>query len=220
MNEAVERGLTSNLIFRSKRFKTIHENSEGIYLSVEDLSKIAKHDLSNNLRLDRVRDLFLIGCYTGLRFSDLTKLKEENFIQNGTQAKIKTEKTGQIVIIPLNTIVKTLLNKYDGVPPSAISNQKMNAYLKEIGELAEIDEEVLISLTKGGKNQSTSFKKYELITVHTARRSFATNAFLNDVPSISIMKITGHRTENAFMKYIKISQEENANKLTDHPFFK
>lgn len=220
MNEAVERGLTKNLDFRNKRFKTFSENTEGIYLSIADLNKIAKLDLADNPRLDKVRDLFLIGCYTGLRFSDLTKLKEENFIQNGSQAKIKTEKTGQIVVIPLNSIVREILNKYDGVPPNAISNQKMNAYLKEIGILAEIDEEFLFTLTKGGKNQSKSFKKYELITVHTARRSFATNAFLNNVPSISIMKITGHRTENAFMKYIKISQEDNANKLIEHPFFK
>ena len=78
----------------------------------------------------------------------------------------------------------------------------------------------MISTTKGGIKQNVSFKKHELITVHTARRSFATNAYLMNIPPISIMKITGHKTERAFLKYIKISQEDNANKLINHPFFK
>ncbi len=86
-------------------------------------------------------------------------------------------------------------------------------------ELAGMNETIERVATKGGKRIREVFKKYEMITVHTARRSFATNAFLHNVPSISIMKITGHRTEKNFLKYIKISQEENANKLIAHPFF-
>ena len=124
-----------------------------------------------------------------------------------------------MVVIPLNNYIKEILKKYAGVVPYVISNVKMNKYLKELIELVEIDDDVLISFTKGGVRQTKCFKKYQLVTVHTARRSFATNAFLRDIPTISIMKITGHRTERAFMKYIKISQEENANKLTNHPFF-
>ena len=95
----------------------------------------------------------------------------------------------------------------------------MNKYLKELGENAGIEENVPIHFTKNGEKVFEKYKKYELITVHTARRSFATNAYLNDVPTISIMKITGHRTEKAFLKYIKISQEDNAIKLMNHPFF-
>jgi integrase len=95
----------------------------------------------------------------------------------------------------------------------------MNAYLKEIGEEAKLDEPIEIVSTKGGKRVKEVFEKWELITVHTARRSFATNAYLHQVPSISIMKITGHTTERNFLKYIKISQEDNANKLLNHPFF-
>jgi hypothetical protein len=96
----------------------------------------------------------------------------------------------------------------------------MNEYLKELGEMAELIEDVVISLTKGVARQTETFKNFELITTHTARRSFATNAYLQNVPTISIMKITGHRTEKSFLKYIKISQEDNANKLINHPFFK
>ena len=112
-----------------------------------------------------------------------------------------------------------IINKYHGSLPAVISNQKMNDYLKEIGEKAKIKDTVKTAITKGGKTENSINEKFELITTHTARRSFATNAYLMDVPSISIMKITGHKTESSFMKYIRISQEDNANKLISHPFF-
>jgi integrase len=220
MNEAVERNLTTNIQFRHRRFKGMEENSESIYLTVEELKKIHDLDLSDNQRLNRVKDLFIIGCYTGLRFSDLIQLRDENLIDNYRKAKVKTEKTGALVIIPLHKYIREILKKHNGVPLQVISNQKMNEYLKELGEKAEINEDVTFTLTKGGKLVSETFKKYDLITVHTARRSFATNAYLNGVPTISIMKITGHKTEKTFLKYIRISQEDNANKLLDHPFFK
>jgi integrase len=219
MNEAVERGLTNNLQFRSKKFKKLQEPAENIYLSTKEIDRIYELDLSDNERLDKVRDLFVIGCYTGLRFSDLVQLKDKNLIDNKTKAKIKTEKTGEVVIIPLHRYIKEILIKHDGIPPAAISNQKMNDYLKELGEKAKIEDHVLITATKAGKKQSESFKKFELISSHTARRSFATNAYLNGVPTLSIMKITGHKTEKAFLTYIKMSQEDNANKLSNHPFF-
>jgi integrase len=95
----------------------------------------------------------------------------------------------------------------------------MNKYLKDIGKDAKINNLESTSITKGGMRVDKTYKKYELITVHTARRSFATNMFLNDVPTISIMKITGHKTEKNFLKYIRISPEENAKKLAEHPYF-
>jgi len=219
MNEAVDRKLTTNLQFKNKRFKTVEEPTETIYLSEGELERLYTLDLTTNPRLDKVRDLFIIGCYTGLRFSDLIQLRAENLSTCGRMVKIQTQKTGEMVIVPLKGYVKEILKKYGGMPPAAISNQKMNDYLKELGEMAQIEASVLITATKGGKRQTEAFKKWELITTHTARRSFATNAYLQNVPTISIMKITGHRTEKSFLKYIKISQEDNANKLVSHPFF-
>ena len=123
-------------------------------------------------------------------------------------------------VIPLHKYVIEILAKYKGSLPPVISNQKMNKYIKEIGEIAGIDETTKIAITRGGKTETNLFPKFDLMTTHTARSSFSTNAYLMDIPSISIMKITGHRTERSFMKYIRISQEENANKLNNHPFFK
>ena len=163
--------------------------------------------------------MFIIDCYTGLRFSDLVSLRKENINRARDVVKITTRKTGEVVTIRLKGYVREILKKYGGTLPEPISNQKMNDYLKELGNLAEIEKDIIITQTKGCKRQSETFKKWELITTLTARRSFATNAYLLNVPSISIMKITGHRTERSFLKYIKISQEDNANKLINHPFF-
>ena len=179
---------------------------------------IEKLDLSDDLRIDRVRDMFLVGCYTGLRFSDLSQLKIENIQKGKRVIKVRTQKTEETVVIPIGSVVNRLIEKYDGHFP-VISNDKMNEYLKEVGEKATLKEKEII-YTKGGKRKREVYKKWELITVHTARRSFATNAFLQGVPSISIMKITGHRTEKNFLQYIKITQEDNANKLIDHLFFR
>ena len=95
----------------------------------------------------------------------------------------------------------------------------MNDYLKDIGQKAEIKEQISISKFEGGLKVTKTLPKYELISTHTARRSGATNMYLAGIPAISIMKITGHKTEKAFMRYIQMSQEDNANKLIDHPFF-
>lgn len=219
MNEALDRKLHQNLEYKNRKFKTIEEESENIYLSLSEIDTLIELDLSDNSRLSKVRDLFIISCFTGLRYSDLIQLGNQSLIDNRTKIKVKTEKTGEMVIIPLNKKVIEILNKYNGFPEYVISNQKMNEYLKELGVKAKLDEDVYLSCTKNNKICVEPYKKHELITIHTGRRSFATNAFLKGVPTISIMKITGHRTEKAFMKYIKISQADNANKLVNHPFF-
>ena len=220
LNEAFEQGLNKNVAFKSKRFKKIQEESESIYLTQEEITKIYKLDLSGKDELCKARDLFVIGCYTGLRFSDLDKLNEKHIIDKGTKIKILTQKTGELVIIPLHTYILEILKRYKGKIPEVFSNQKMNDHLKDIGKEAKMKEKITLHFTQGGIKKSDTLPKHDLITVHTARRSFATNAYLNDIPSISIMKITGHKTERAFLKYIKITQEENANKLLNHAFFK
>jgi integrase len=172
----------------------------------------------NDKQLERIRDLFIIACFTGLRFSDFSELKRENIIE-GNKIKIRTNKTDELVMIPLHKLVREILSKYSNEIPKALSNAKMNLNLKHLGVLAKINDMVEVSITKGGKLVKNSVKKSSLICTHTARRSFATNLYLAGIPSITIMKITGHQTEKSFLRYIRISQEENANKLLDHPFF-
>ncbi|TNJ47125.1 site-specific integrase [Tamlana fucoidanivorans] len=219
MNEATERGHNTNLEFRNKRFKTIREESDSVYLSVDELKKVEKLDLKASPRLEKVRDLFLIGCYTGLRFSDFTQINPENIVSNNTVIEIRTKKTGQRVSIPLHKTVRTILKKYKNKLPKAYTNQTMNDYLKDVISLAGIKEKIETTITKGGKVVKKPISKHKLVSTHTARRSFATNLYLAEVPTISIMKITGHQTERSFLQYIRVSQKENADKLLTHPFF-
>lgn len=212
-------GLTVCEDFQKKEFRKIEEQVDATYLSDEELNALFTLDLQSNPRLDRVRDLFLIGCYTGLRFSDYTQLRPGNLLANGTMLRVNTQKTGAKVVIPLNPNVLTILAKYDGVPPRALSNQKFNEYLKELAQLAEFVTPLERTRTQGGQKSTVTAQKWEFITSHTARRSFATNAFLAGVPPISIMKITGHVSESQFMKYIKVTGEQNAKLLLAHPHF-
>jgi integrase len=221
MGEATERGFNTNMDFRNKRFRVTEENTDQVYLTEQEILKIYRHHLVNKKSLEKVRDIFVAACYTGLRFSDLSQICDDNITGNkdGKLLKVKTQKTGEVVVIPLHPVVLDIMKKYDGRLPRIPSNQKLNSFLKEIGDLAGMSEKVPITKTRGGFRTSTSVPKFKLITMHTARRSFATNAYLAGVPVISIMKITGHRTERSFMKYIRITKEDNARKLLDHPFF-
>jgi integrase len=219
LKEAFKRGLTTNKIFEDEDFRVTEEDTEQIYLKDDEIMRLYNLDLSKDKKLEKVRDLFIVGCHTGLRFSDLGQIREENFIENNTQIRIRTQKTGELVVIPMHYVVREIHKKYEGKLPKMISSQKFNKYLKDLGEKAKINCPVFRSLTKGGLRVNKPVDKYKMMVSHTARRSFATNMFLAGAPSISIMKITGHKTEKAFMKYIRISQEDNARLIKDHEYF-
>jgi integrase len=215
MNEATERGINKNLTFRSKYFVKPSEETKSIYLTETELQELEALDLSGNKRLDNVRDLFLVGCYTGLRYSDYSILKPEQ-IQDGF-IETTQKKTGDPVVIPVHPTVERILAKYGGRLPRSISNQKTNDYLKELGatvpegrEEPVLNETISKTVTKGGKEVTHTYKKWELLTTHTARRSFATNEYKAGTPAITIMAITGHKTEKAFMRYIKLTPKEHA----------
>lgn len=217
MNEAYERNLHKNLDFKKKMFSKPSEETKAIYLNTNELAALYKLDLSKDKSLNNVRDWFLIGAYTGLRFSDLARLSKENF--KGDTIEIRTQKTDKKVTLPLHPIVLEILEKHEYELPKIISNQKFNEYIKEVVKLAEIDEGILVEEVKGKLKSKRLEPKCNLVSAHTARRSFATNAFLAGVPPIQIMKLTGHKSESSFLKYIKVSDEENAKILQMHPFF-
>lgn len=212
MRAAVERGLTINERWRFFRNST--EQTEAVALNEEELGRIHDHDFSDDPRLDRVRDLFLVGCWTGLRFSDVTRIRREN-ISDG-MIIITQSKTNDMVAIPVHPVFQEIWEKYDGCLPTDISNQKFNDYIKEVCAAVNIKDSVLKSITKGGRKVTTRYEKWQLVSSHTARRSFATNLYRSGFPSISIMQITGHKTETAFLKYIKVSKQEHAALLAEH----
>jgi integrase len=222
MSAAVDEGLTSNMAFR--KFANLREEAENIYLTETELSKIYELDLSDcAVGMSIVRDLFIFAAWTGLRFSDFSTLQPEHLKRdenNNMYLELRQRKTGGRVQIPVvHEVVTTLLKKYDNCLPAGLSNQRTNDYLKEICKKAGINDRVLKHMTKGGKSVvktsdgyssgiSAGVEKWELVTSHTARRSFATNMFKRGMPTLLIMKLTGHKKESEFLKYIKIEASE------------
>lgn len=214
MNEAFDRGYTANVQHKSRKFSATWSEVDSVYLTNEEIMHIYHHDLSEKRpMLGAVRDLFVLGCFTGLRFSDYSTIKPENITsgKKGKRIALITKKTGAPVEIPCHPVVVEILEKYGSANklPKAPSIQKFNNYLKEICEDAEMNET--------GRLKSEPKKElWQAISSHTARRSFVTNLYLEGFPTIDIMKITGHTTEKAFMKYIKIQREQVAERLQQH----
>jgi integrase len=215
VNFFVEEGFISSLPYRTKKFKAVEEESDSIYLTESEIQEIRNIDLSNNQRLERVRDFFICGCYTGLRYSDLSKVNKHSFVKDDGMDFIELvqAKTGDPVSVPILHVVKEIFEKYDYKLP-VISNQKVNDYIKEVCQMAGINDNVTKTITKGGKKLTINYEKWQLVTDHTARRSFATNAFKRGVSTLVIMPITGHRTEKSFMKYIKLDNREKAKRFS------
>lgn len=209
LNDAFERGDNKHLMY--KGFKVLHKETDAIYLTEDEIEKIYKLDLIKNKRLEKVRDLFIIECNTGLRFQDLMHIEKENIREESI--KIKVRKTGQILNTLLLPDTRTLLKKYNYQLPK-ISNTNYNLYLKEIGKLAGINDTITHNTYRAGKSISIKKKKYELISSHTSRRSFATNMYHRQISSFMIMAITGHKKESTFLKYIRITNEEAVKIIT------
>jgi len=221
LQHATEAGINSNMDFKNRKFAVPSEDVEKIYLRESELLALYKLDLASFPGLEAARDLFLVGCYTALRYSDYTNIQPENIVSTdqGSVIKITTQKTGQRVVIPLHHVVREILQKYDNQLPKAISNQKTNDHLKELGKRAGITEKVSITKMTGGVRRTLTRSKYELISSHTARRTGATNMYLAGIPAHSIMKITGHKSEQSFIRYLRFDEEDNALILQNNPYF-
>lgn len=211
-NQALMRGVHNNMTF--KNFKKQTEESFNIYLNEDELEILNNLDLSKTPYLDRARDIFILGCWTGCRFSDLHNVKKENV--HGDFIYMEQQKSENRVVIPLHSMVKSIFEKYDSILPVMISNQKFNDYVHKVCKKAKFTEVISKGITKGGKRKTETNEKWEMVTSHTARRSFATNLYKSGFPTLSIMKTTGHKTEKAFLSYIKVTEEEHAEMLLKH----
>ena len=209
LNDAYERGINKHLMYRG--FKVLQTETDAIYLTEIEIDKIYNLDLSQNKRLERVRDLFIVECNTGVRYIDLMNITKENILKESI--RIKVSKTGQTLNTLLLPITKKILSKYQYKLPK-ISNVKYNLYIKEVGQLAGINESITKDTNKSGKAVSFKRKKYQLITTHTARRSFATNMYKRGYSPVQIMSITGHKKESTFLKYIRITNEESVRMIS------
>ena len=223
LKEAEKEGLITDKSFYSYRSKGT--DVDNIYLTTKEIEKmynldikelINKGDIDAKSKVEITRDLFIISCCTGLRLGDWNRLNVSIWNLEKNTLTMITSKTGEKVVIPLHKNVIELYHKYKGIFPNSIDKAKSIAHLQHLGMLAGIDDEVIIKEIKGGVSTSVKYKKYQLIRNHTGRRSFATNMYLAGAQTIGIMKITGHKTELNFLKYIKITREENAETMQQY----
>jgi integrase len=235
MNESRTRKIHNFNGHEHKDFKVDQEQTDSIYLTTEEIEKICNLEFteefliqneydrrSQNLKraifsLNEERDRFLIGCFTALRHSDYSRIDLLHF-KDGL-INIWTEKKDKKVAIPVHHILKKVLERRNGILPKPISEQKHRDQIKIIGRLAGINEDVLLTKTRGGKRENTSGEKYKFITTHTARRSGATNMYLAGIDLKFIQDILGHSKIEQTIKYIKVSALDNAKKLINHPYF-
>jgi integrase len=219
LRAAKAEGLHSNSAFEHKDFRVTRMPVQDIYLTEDEIRRL--FDLQLEGFDEKVRDLFLIGCYTAQRFSDYKRIHPDMLVtlSNGRRLiELIQKKTGTKVVVPIRPELDYLLKKYDYHSPKA-SEQKVNDHIKEIARGANITEPVAIEKTRGGLRKSETMSKCDLIMTHTARRSGCTNMFKAEIPTIEIMKISGHQTEKEFLKYILIDEEETAERLSVHPYF-
>ncbi len=210
--------------FNGSGISCVGETVTTVYNTIDELRQLLNLDLTETPGYERIRDIYVIHCFLGLRFGDLrillrsikTFLKRE---AGRTFIEIKTKKTGEVVVIPIAGVVKQLLEKHNYDLRGELLSSYYNASIKEVAKRAGLNSDVVFTRTEGGKRTDTVFKKYELMSSHTARRTFATNATLSGLGQNFIMKITGHRTVSAFERYIKCSNLDSAIKIADHAFF-
>ena len=194
-------------------FKILEEEADTIYLTPKEIHILYSLNLAAHPEWERFRDMFVLGCLTGLRFSDFNEIKSHD-IKNGILYK-KQSKSDKWVVIPLRSeAYDILINKFERKVPKT-SNEELNRYIKKVGQFAGIDSPIKISFKKGNQDIVTVKPKFSLITTHTCRRSFCTNEFLAGTPPELIMKISGHKSIKDFYKYIRISAEEAGQKIKE-----
>lgn len=196
-------------------FKKITEETPDVYLTEEEILSLHRcEDLSARERV--VRDWFVLDCQIGLRVSDLTRLKAVNLAEGFVQ--IATEKTDEPVVIPLSPLAREIVARYGGFP-SRVSDQELNRVIKQVCRKAGITARVLFTITKGGLRVDEYLEKWEMVSNHTARRSFITNLRKTGVPDTIIMKLAGIRSAATLARYDKLSASEAGRLAAGMGFF-
>ena len=216
---AFKQGLHQNNAYDTYKPKLKSTQKKIIFLTWDELTKLREFEIpANKQALERVRDVFLFQCFTGLRYSDVFNLRRSDV--KGEHIEVTTVKTSDSLIIELNNHSKAILDKYKDVPFEndkvlpVITNQKMNDYLKELAELAGIDEPIRQTYYKGNERIDDVTPKYALLGTHAGRRTFICNALALGIPPQVVMKWTGHSDYKAMKPYIDIADDIKANAMS------
>lgn len=222
MNYALIEEISSNRVHLNRNFAThaLIEANKGVYLTMDEIFNLSTLELEHNSTHSKIRDLFLLGCYTGLRFSDCSTISANDIIyfdvggERHSALIVRQKKTKQEVAIPLlSDHAEVILQRYGGIAPR-VSISSFNKEIKHICKLAGITEKVKVTEIIGGREVCKWTTKDQLVSSHTARRSCITNLYLSGkLDSAQIRDISGHRSEQAFQRYICLSKEENVKSI-------
>jgi len=168
-------------------------------LSIEELDHLFEFDLSKKPSLERVRDVFIFGCTTGMRYSDFSKITSENIRNNHIYRNSQKQKNN--LGIPLNKYSKSILEKYDYSLPK-ISSQKFREYIKDACQLAGFNKDTIKTTYRGSERIEEKLPMYKRISTHTARRTFITVSLDKGMRPEIVMSITGHKSYSSFKKYV------------------
>jgi len=214
LNDATDRGFNKNKMYQKRGFKVLKEEVDNIALDESELAALFNVFLPIGSSQDTARDYFLVGAWTGLRAGDFVKLKPSNF--DGNRIRTKNTKTKADVVIPINNVVRHIYNKHNENMPRPMTILYINRYIKEFAATIPcLRQNVTLERTILRKRVNVTKMKWQWITTHTARRSFATIMYKKNVPMKYIMAITGHKTETQFLKYIKITPEDLVGKIEE-----
>jgi integrase len=218
ISRAKTEGIKTDPTYQDRVF--VEKDQEEIdhpYLNEKEIDSVYDLDLSNDLSLDNIRDNAIIGLWTGLRISDFNKNLDISNI-DGDYIRIKTQKTGAWVTIPLHPQVRKVIKKRHGNLPVKTSDKHFNEQIKVICMLAEIDQQikggviVVDEKTKEKRKVYGLHKKYKLVSSHICRRSFASNLF-GHISNRDLMNICGWAKEDMMLHYIKKTKTESADEL-------
>lgn len=215
--------------YKSGDFLEPQNETIDTYLSEDEINSIYRYEFKND-RLDNARDWLIVGLWTGFRVSDLLNLNPKEHIKEGFFEKVNY-KTGITTVIPIHVQVRAILKKRNGEFPRKISDQKFNDYIKQVCMIVGINERIdgakkmtveIPYKDKKGKDiiikrqrkVRGKFPKYELISSHSCRRSFASNHY-GKIDTLTLMNCTGHSSERQFLEYVKITPKEHAEKLKE-----
>jgi integrase len=215
---ALRKGYNKNRSFElfNPKLKTVRKKI--IFLTQDELTSLRTCSIPEEKQyLERVRDIFLFQCFTGLRYSDVENLKKSDIRENFIE--VTTVKTSDNLIIELNNFSKDIIEKYkdyfnkNNKAFPVITNQKMNDYLKELAEIAEITEPIRETYYKGNERIDEVTPKHNLLSTHAGRRTFICNALALGIPPQVVMKWTGHSDYKAMKPYIDIADQTKINAM-------
>ena len=161
--------------------------------------------------LIEARDIYVVGCLTGQRYSDYIRINEKmyEYINDRKFIHLRQEKTGAEVYIPITPKVEAILARNGGKMPH-LEREKLCKMMRVNGLILGWTENVSCTVTKGNMSYQENVPYYTMLKTHTCRRSFATNAYRANVPLSAIMAVTGHSSEDMLRRYLKLSNKERA----------